>query len=344
MSFEAALIKAARWATRNRRLLRIRPIRSLLHLRREIQRTAQRRRGLRVFLAILAVVTRNDAQQMIAGVAYYGVLTLVPISFGVLQILQVLLGSDRTSQWFGQLAASILPRYIDLPLILSLRVSTGAGLTAALAIIGLTWGSIKLFGSAGAVVNRMWGIEPTQLGGIARLREYLFMSGIAIILLISSVLSYLATPQSLPELLNNLRVSDPSDTLYAQGWWSDLLAALLALSLSSGAFLLVYRYVPEWSVRWKWAAIAGVLAGIGFQLANEGFAFFLAYLAPPHLSYGPLAGVLVFLMWMFASAMILAIGAAFTAYAQSVYDGNGPKIQTGWFLRGEGDSGSFTRH
>ncbi len=329
MTFEEALKKTARWANQNRRLLHWRPVIQLLHLRRAIQRLAQRYRALRVLLAILAVVTRNDAQQMIAGVAYYGVLCLLPISFGVFQALEMVLGSSRTQHWFIQLSSELLPPQIDLITLLSSGDSTAAGVTAILAGVGLSWGSIRLFGAVGLVVNRMWDIQPTQLGGIARLRQFLFMSATAMILLISSLLTYLVDLQSLPELLRDLRVLESSEAVYAQRWWPDL----LSIVLSTGAFLLVYRYVPERSVQWKWAVIAGAVAGVAFKLANDGFALFLAHLAPSHLLYGPLASVLVFLMWMFASALILAIGAALNAYTQSIYAGQGPTPGPGWFLR-----------
>ena len=328
MTFEAALIQAAKWANRNRRLLRLRPILLLLHLRRAIQHVARRRRGLRVLLATMAVVTRNDAQQLIAGVAYYGIITLIPISFGVLQMLGVVLGSDRTRQWFIELSAVVLPTQVDLPSILETGNPTAAGMTVVLAALGLTWGSVKLFGAVGLVVNRMWGIQPTQVGWIARFREYLFLSATALVLLISSVLTYLADVQSLPKILFDLNLLPSADVIYAQRWWSDLVAVLL----STGAFLLVYRYVPEWSVRWRWAIVAGAIAGIAFKLSSDVFALFLAHVAPSHLLYGPLASVLVFLMWIFASALILATGAAICAYTQSIYDGDGPRAGPGWFL------------
>ena len=175
----------------------------------------------------------------------------------------------------------------------------------------------------------MWGIEPTQVGYIARAREFLILIATALILLISSVTTYLVDQESLPNLLRDFQLVQWANALQNQRWVSDIATTVV----SAAAFMLVYRYVPERTVRWKWAMIASVFAGIAFKLSNDGFALILGYVLPAQLLYGPLATVLVFLMWMFASSMILAAGAAACAYAQSIYEGDGPKTGPGWFLR-----------
>lgn len=333
MTFEAAVQRAVHWANRRHRLLRIRPVIKLLRARRSVIRLAQRQRVLRILLATLSAVTRNDVQQMIAGVAYYGVLSLIPITFGMLQALALVLGPEQTQQWFTQLSATLLPTPFELVPSQSLSVPAVAGAiagaTGIIALVGLTWGSIRLFGAVGLIINRMWDIDPALVGGVARLREFLFMAGTALILLASSIITYMVDLRSLPYLLGSLRIIPLADVLEAQRWWSDVLTT----SLSALAFLLVYRYVPEHQVRWKWAAIGGALAGIAFKLTSDGFAFILTHLAPPNLVYGSIAWLLAFLMWNFASALILAAGAAVTAYGQSIYDSDGPRTGTGWFLK-----------
>ena len=145
-----------------------------------IEQAATRWRPLRVVLATLAAVTRNDAQQLTAGVAYYGLVFVIPISVGILQVFGVVLGTARSEDWYSKLTAGLLPAGIDLRLVAASQDSASAGVAAALAFIGLTWGSYKLFGSVGVVVNRMWGIEPTQVGVLAKTREFLYLSGTAV--------------------------------------------------------------------------------------------------------------------------------------------------------------------
>lgn len=304
----------------------------LSRVRRRLEAAADRWRPFRVVLATLAAVTRNDAQQLIAGIAYYGMVALIPVSVALLQFLGLALGQELSIGWFELWSARLLPSSIDLKGLLASQDSTIAGITGILALLGLVWGSYKLFGSVGVVVNRMWGIAPAQVGILGKTRQYLLMSATALVLLLSSVFTYVISQDLAPRVLRHLDLTGWADTVISsatQGWLSNVLAGFLA----GAAFLIVYRYVPERRVLWRWAAIGACVAGVALQVVNYGVALFIAYVAPSHLLYGPLASVLIVLVWLFASSVTLASGAAVAAYGQYVYDGDGPTPGPGWFLR-----------
>ena len=303
----------------------------LLRLNARLENAARRFRPVRVLLATLAEVTRNDAQQLVAGIAYYGMVALVPVSVAILQVLALMLGEEQGREWFSSFSSAVLPPSIDLGGLLVTQDATATGITALFALLGLAWGSFKLFGAVGVVVNRMWGIEPRHVGIVSKMRQYLLMSATALVLLMSSVITYLMSQDLASLALRELELEGWADTLataIASGW-SNVIAGLLLVA----AFLIVYRYVPERRVRWRWALSGAVLAGMALQLVNYGVSLFLAYLAPSHLLYGPLASVLIILVWLFASSATLAGGAAVAAYGQSVYEGDGPTPGPGWFLR-----------
>ena len=331
-SFEAKLHQAADWATRNRRLLRIRPVLQALHLHRGIQRLAQRRNSVRLVLATVSAVTRNDNQQLMAGVAYYGMVSLLPFSVVVLQILPLLLGDAVARAWFASISSGVFPPNVDVSTLWPPQPSAVAGATGLTALLGLLWGSFKLFSAVGLVVNRAWGIEPAQVGVIGKTREYLFLSTMAIGLLISSVLTYVTVPHLALDALRAVQLGGLANAVEAQPWWPGLLAWLLAVAV----FLLVYRYVPERPVQWRWAMLGSVSASIIFEAASYLFALFFSYIAPQRLFYGPLASVLIILIWLFVSALTLVSGAVLTAYAQNIYQDDGPAPPSGWFLGSNG--------
>lgn len=328
ISFEAKLHQAAVWATRNRRLLRMRPIFKALQFRRAIQRLAHRRSSVRLVLATVAAVTRNDSQQLMAGVAYYGMVSLLPFSVVVLQILPWLLGESGAELWFSSISSGVLPSNIDISSLWPSQPPAVAGATSLVAFLGLLWGSFKLFGAVGLVVNRAWGIAPAQVGFIGKTREYLFLSAMALGLLISSVLTYVTVPDLALYALRAAELGWLANFAEAQRWWPSLLAWLLSVVV----FLLVYRYVPERQVQWRWALLGAISASIMFEAASYVFALFFSFVAPQRLFYGPLASVLIILIWLFVSALTLVSGAALTAYAQSIYRGDGPVPPPSWFL------------
>ena len=327
-SIEAKLHQAADWVTRNRRLLRIRPVLRALHLRRSVQRLAQRRSSVRLVLATVSTVMQNDNQQLMAGVAYYGMVSLLPFSVVVLQILPLLLGEEGARAWFSAISSGVLPSNIDVSTLWPSQPPAVAGATSLVAFLGLLWGSFKLFGAVGLVVNRAWGIEPAQVGILGKTREYLFLSAMALGLLVSTVLTYVTVPDFTVYVLRSIELAGLANAVEAQRWWP----GLLAWALSVIVFLLVYRYVPERPVLWRYAIVGAVSASIIFEAASYVFALFFSYIAPQRLFYGPLASVLIILIWLFFSALTLVSGAVLTAYAQSIYRGDGPRPRSGWFL------------
>ena len=331
-SFEAKLHQAADWATRNRRLLRIRPVFKAMQFRRALQRLAQRRSSVRLVLATVATVSRNDTQQLMAGVAYYGMVSLLPFSVVVLQILPLLLGESGARMWFSSISSGVLPPNVDVSTLWPSQPPAVAGATSLVAFLGLLWGSFKLFGAVGLVVNRAWGIAPTQVGIIGKTREYLFLSAMAIGLLVSTVLTYVTVPDLAIYAFRAAELSWLANVVEAQRWWPSLLAWLLSVVV----FLLVYRFVPERHVQWRWAFLGAVSASIIFEAASYVFALFFSYVAPQRLLYGPLASVLIILIWLFVSALTLVSGAALTAYAQSIYRGDGPVPTSSWLLNNNG--------
>ena len=88
------------------------------------------------------------------------------------------------------------------------------------------------------------------------------------------------------------------------------------------SLVIIYRYVPRRTVRWRWAFLGSLAVGVALQLMNYGFAMFMAHVAPSQFVQGITA--LVILFWLFLAARLLAWGAALSAYAQSVYDRDGP--------------------
>jgi len=80
-----------------------------------------------------------------------------------------------------------------------------------------------------------------------------------------------------------------------------------------GAFTLLYMVVPNRTVPLKHAAIGGALAGIGMGLMNMGFAAYILHFTSYTFVYGAFASLPVFLLWLYASWLIVITGALVAA-------------------------------
>lgn len=88
-----------------------------------------------------------------------------------------------------------------------------------------------------------------------------------------------------------------------------LLPALLAVA----AFTLLYTLVPARPVRRRHALIGGIVAGLLFEFAKRGFAFYVARSPSYTMVYGAFATIPVFLMWIYLSWVVTALGAVVVA-------------------------------
>ncbi len=90
-----------------------------------------------------------------------------------------------------------------------------------------------------------------------------------------------------------------------------LLAVTPFLSVTL-AFTLIYKVVPNRMVRLKHAVLGGLIAGLLFELAKRGFAFYLTYFPTQEAIYGTFASIPVFLLWIYLSWVIVLLGAEIT--------------------------------
>jgi len=79
------------------------------------------------------------------------------------------------------------------------------------------------------------------------------------------------------------------------------------------ALALLYAIVPFRQVELRHAALGALLAGIAFEAAKRGFAFYLSQVPTYRLIYGAFATVPIFLVWLYVSWVVVLAGAVFTA-------------------------------
>jgi membrane protein len=89
--------------------------------------------------------------------------------------------------------------------------------------------------------------------------------------------------------------------------------ALLPFVLTCGALALLYIVVPHRHVEWRHGLVGALVAGLLFELAKRGFAFYVSNFPTYAFIYGTFATILIFLLWLYVSWMVVLIGATLTA-------------------------------
>ena len=88
---------------------------------------------------------------------------------------------------------------------------------------------------------------------------------------------------------------------------------LLPYLLSLGGILLLYKVVPNVDVRWQHALIGATLSALLFEIAKEGFGYYIAHFGTYKSIYGALAGIPIMMIWLYLSWLVVLLGAELTA-------------------------------
>jgi membrane protein len=80
-------------------------------------------------------------------------------------------------------------------------------------------------------------------------------------------------------------------------------------TVSSLAFFLIYRLVPHGGAPWGPALVGGVVAGVLFEAAKEGFGVYVAHAPALSVAYGASTALPLFLLWIYLSWLIVLFGA-----------------------------------
>ncbi len=246
---------------------------------------------------------REEKLPQVAGsLTFTTTLALVPLLTIILAIFTTfpVFNNFRTAleAYFVQ---TMMPRSISGTIIGSLTqfASKAKGLSAVGAVL-LFFTSASMMGLIERSFNQIWKVKrPRPVG--QRVVIYWALVTLAPLLI---GLSITATSQ-LFLATSGLAKSVP--------FLSSLFYTFVSVSLTAGAYTLLYMMVPNRFVDWRDALWGGVVAAIAFEIAKRLFALFVRQFPTYSAVYGALAALPLFLMWIYLSWMITLMGAVLTA-------------------------------
>lgn len=114
----------------------------------------------------------------------------------------------------------------------------------------------------------------------------------------------------LPRILEEATPQSQGGIFYFANW-----LALFVVSALYSAF--IYRYGPDRNpARWRWVWPGAIAAAFLWALMSNAFTIALKGFEGFNEVYGPLAGVVTMMLWVFLSTLIFLLGGAFNAEAE----------------------------
>lgn len=261
------------------------------------------------FLKLLAILVvsvdrflKDSGMVSAAALTFYSVLSFIPFIALALGIAKGFgLSSVLEEQLHNQSFAN--PEVMDFVITFANHAleNTKGGLITGLGIVFLLWAVIKVLGNTELTMNRIWGVNKGR-SLTRKFTDYLSIMFIApiLVILISSINVFMTS--------NLQKMAMEDGFLSYAGSLIIVLLRMLPFFLVWLLFIFLYRFMPTTPVKFKYAIVAGVVAGSIYQIVQWFYIRFQIGVSSYNAIYGSLAALPLLLVWLQLSWSIVLWG------------------------------------
>ncbi|WP_025156128.1 YihY/virulence factor BrkB family protein [Leifsonia aquatica] len=249
--------------------------------------------------------SRDACTDLAAGLTYFGVLSLFPAMIALVSILG-LVGQSRSGidALFG-MVNELAPGMLDVVRgpIEALAESPATGLALAIGIVGSVWSASGYVGGFGRALNRIYQVREGRTA--FALRPAQLVVTIAALALVAIVAILLVVSGPIAQAIGDaIGLGEAAQTAWSILRWPVVVVALVVL------VALLYGVSPNVRYpRLRWLTTGSIAAIVVIGIASTGFAFYVANFGSYDKTYGALAGIIVFLLWIWIANVALLLGA-----------------------------------
>jgi membrane protein len=247
-----------------------------------------------------------------AALTYYGVLALFPAALVLVSILG-LLGKSTTQQVLsnlGQVAPGGVHTFLKNVVTQVQGKAGAAGVAGIIGIVVALWSASSYVAAFMRAANAIYDVDegrPIWKTGPVRL---LTTVALVIMLVIAAAIVVLTGP-----------IANQVGTAFGIGHAAVLIWGIakwpVLVIIVSVMFSLLYKASPN--IRqpaFRWVSAGGILAVAVWLIASGLFAVYVSFSGSYNKTYGSLATVIIFLVWLWISNIAILLGAEFNAETQ----------------------------
>jgi membrane protein len=248
----------------------------------------------------------DESLDLAAALTFFSVLAVFPALLALVSMLGVFGQGEATVNQILELVQSVggsaVPAQVE-EVIRGLVDSGGAGLSLVLGLALALWSASGYVGAFGRALNRIyeidegrpfWKLRPAQLAVTIGL---LVMAAIVLFGLIISG----PVAQGIGEALG---IGSTAQTVFQWAKWPIILLVVVVM------VAVLYYFTPNvQQPKFRWISVGSVIAIVTWILASLAFGFYVSNFSNYNRTYGALAGVIVFLLWLWITNLALLFGA-----------------------------------
>jgi len=245
-----------------------------------------------------------------AGLTYYAVLALFPALIAIFSLLGVVgQGQSAADAVLGivrDVAPSDTASALEGP-IQQVASSPGAGLALVFGILVALWSASGYVGAFSRAMNRIYEIEEGRPFWKLRPMQ-LLVTLVAVVSLALVALGLVISGDVARAIGEAVGLGEGVLLVWNIAKWPVMLLIVVFL-----VAVLYYATPNAKQPKFRWISIGALIAIVVMIIATAGFAFYVANFSNYDRTYGSLAGVIVFLLWLWIANNVLLFGAEFDA-------------------------------
>jgi membrane protein len=266
----------------------------------------------RGWLAVLKRTARefkdDQLTDIAAGLTYYAVLAIFPALIALVSVLG--LAGDSAVDPLKENVEALAPgpaQEILLSAIDQISSSQAAGLGLVLGIFGAIWSASGYVGGFARASNRIyeveegrpfWKLRPLQIAVTVAMIFMLALCAVAVVI----------TGPLAREVGDVIGAGDTAVDIWGVAKWPAIVVVVVTM------MSVLFWVTPN--VRqpaFRWITPGGVVAVVLWLLASLLFAFYVANFSSYNATYGSIAAVIVFLVWLWITNLAFLFGAELNA-------------------------------
>ncbi|HWT25500.1 MAG TPA: YihY/virulence factor BrkB family protein [Solirubrobacteraceae bacterium] len=251
----------------------------------------------------------DDLTFLAAALTYYGVLSLFPALLVLVSLLG-LIGESATQPLIDNLAA-VTPgaaRDVVTSAITNLQNASGAaGFAFIFGILGALWSASGYVGGFMKASNIIYEVEEGR--PFWKLRPLQIVVTVVLVLVTAAIaLSIVLTGPLAQKVGDVIGLGDTAVTVWNIAKWP-----VIALIVSQVIAFLYWISPNVKQPGYRWVSPGGLVAVVLWVVASAAFAFYVANFGSYNKTYGSLAAVIIFLMWLWITNVVMLFGAEMNA-------------------------------
>jgi membrane protein len=253
--------------------------------------------------------SEDQCTDLAAALTYYSVLALFPALLALVSLLGLFGQAGKTDQLIGVLSdmgAGSVADTIKGPL-QQLTENSSAGLGLIIGIVGALWSASGYVSAFGRALNQVYEVREGR--PFWKLSPLMIIITLAAVILAGLVAIGLVVSGPVARAIGNaIGLGDTAVTVWGIVKWPVLLG-LAALVVA----ILYYATPNVKQPKFRWISVGAAVAIITWVVASALFGLYVSQFSTYNKTYGSLAGVIIFLLWLWITNLALLFGAELDA-------------------------------